>query len=43
MSAAVLALGCSGKSVITDYKAVDKSYPTFFDDFNGVGGKAYEL
>lgn len=43
MSAAVLALGSSGKSVITDYKAVEKSYPTFFDDFNGVGGKAYEL
>ncbi len=44
MSAGVLATGvCSGESIITNAKAVNKSYPTFFNDLNKVGGKAYEI
>ncbi len=44
MSASVLASGVKkGESLITDYKAVNKSYPTFFEDFVKVGGKAYEI
>ncbi len=44
MSAAVLATGVqTGDSVITNYKAVNKSYPTFFNHLNSVGGKAYEV
>ena len=43
MSAAVLALGANGSSYIVDAKAINKSYPTFFDDYNSVGGKASEV
>ena len=43
MSASVLALGTKGVSEISDYKAVEKSYPTFFLDYNSLGGKAVEL
>ena len=44
MSAAVLA-SCvkQGESIITNAKAVNKSYPTFFEDLIKVGGKAYEV
>lgn len=38
MSAAMLALGVEGESIITDAQAVNKSYPTFFDDYAKVGG-----
>ncbi len=44
MSAAVLATGVKeGESVITNAKAVNKSYPSFFLDLVKVGGKAYEI
>jgi 3-phosphoshikimate 1-carboxyvinyltransferase len=43
MAGAVMATATQGKSVINFAQAVNKSYPTFFEDFNGVGGKAYEL
>ncbi len=43
MSTAVLGAGADGESVILDAKAVNKSYPTFFEDFIKVGGVAYEL
>ncbi len=44
MSSAVLAAGVSnGTSVITNAKAVNKSYPTFFEDFIKLGGKANEI
>lgn len=40
MSAAVLSCLVKGNVTITDYKAVEKSYPHFFDDFVKMGGKA---
>ncbi|MBR2499086.1 MAG: 3-phosphoshikimate 1-carboxyvinyltransferase [Clostridia bacterium] len=44
MSSAVLALGAFGdKSIITNANAVAKSYPTFFNDYNYLGGKANEI
>lgn len=43
MSAAVLSLGAKGESEIIDAGAVAKSYPNFFEDYNRLGGKAYEL
>lgn len=43
MASAVLASMASGQSVITDAQAVNKSYPTFFDDFCKLGGKANEF
>ncbi len=43
MSSAVLACVAQGVSKITCAQAVNKSYPTFFDDYCKVGGKAYEI
>jgi 3-phosphoshikimate 1-carboxyvinyltransferase len=40
MSAAILSSECSLPVDITDYKAVEKSYPHFFNDFNSLGGNA---
>ena len=42
MSAAVLAAFAEGESVITDKDCVKKSYPSFWEDFEKVGGK-YEV
>ena len=39
MSAAVLATVAKGESEIIGAEAVNKSYPTFFEDFTKVGGK----
>ncbi len=38
MSASILSTLCKEKIEITDYKAVEKSYPDFFADFNKIGG-----
>ena len=38
MAAAILGAGVTGESVITDARAIDKSYPTFFEDYIKVGG-----
>lgn len=43
MSTAILALGADGVSEITDAQAINKSYPTFFKDYNLLGGKASEI
>lgn len=43
MAGAVMATLANGKSVIKTAQAVNKSYPTFFKDYNSVGGKAYEI
>lgn len=40
MSTAILSCECSLPVDITDYKAVEKSYPHFFEDFNSLGGRA---
>ena len=40
MSAAILSCECSLPVDIKDYKAVEKSYPHFFEDFNSLGGNA---
>lgn len=38
MSGAILSTLCKSNVIITDYKAVEKSYPHFFKDFNQMGG-----
>ncbi len=38
MSAAVMALCSGGEVIITNAEAVNKSYPSFFDDFVSLGG-----
>lgn len=38
MSGAILSSICKSAVTITDYKAVEKSYPHFFKDFNQMGG-----
>ena len=43
MSAAVLGAGAVGDTFITDAQAVNKSYPTFFEDFCKVGGITYDI
>ncbi len=43
MSAAILSSECSLDVDITDYKAVEKSYPHFFNDFNSLGGNAHVI
>ena len=40
MSAAILALNAQNESLILQAEAVNKSYPTFFEDYNSLGGKA---
>lgn len=40
MSAAVASVKCKTQVIIKDAFAVAKSYPTFFEDFNSVGGEA---
>ena len=40
MTAAVAAAVCAGPVTFQGAQAVNKSYPTFFDDFNRLGGKA---
>ncbi len=42
MASAVLSSVACGESEIVQADAVNKSYPTFFDDFNSLGGKASE-
>ncbi len=43
MAASILSILCKNDVVITEYKAVEKSYPHFFDDFNKMGGKSNVL
>ncbi len=43
MAAAVLATAVLGESIVTDSRAVDKSYPTFYEDLRKIGGIAYEV
>ena len=40
MAAAVASLRCKGDVIIRNAQAVSKSYPSFFDDYNRLGGKA---
>ena len=40
MAAAILSTLCKSNVIITDYKAVEKSYPHFFKDFVTMGGSA---
>ena len=42
MSSAVLAAFATGKSTVTEWECVKKSYPNFWEDFEKVGGK-YEV
>ena len=40
MAFAVLSAYANGETVIEGYNAVNKSYPTFFEDFKSLGGIA---
>ena len=40
MAFSVAALEAQGKTIITDAQSINKTYPTFFDDYNSLGGKA---
>lgn len=40
MSFAVAALNARGETEITDAMSINKSYPTFFEDYNSIGGRA---
>lgn len=43
MAAAVAAVKCEGNVIIRNAEAVNKSYPSFFEDYNRLGGKARVL
>lgn len=40
MAAAIAATACENETVINGCEAVDKSFPTFFEEFSRLGGKA---
>lgn len=40
MAFSIAALMAEGETVITDAQSINKTYPTFFDDYNSLGGKA---
>ncbi len=43
MAAAIAAIRADGPVTISDYQAIEKSYPTFFRDYQRVGGQYDEL
>ena len=43
MAAAVLAQKCSSPVVVTDAQAINKSYPTFFETLQSIGGAPHVL
>ena len=43
MAAAVASCGCTAPVIISGAEAVNKSYPTFFEDFAALGGEVYEV
>jgi len=43
MSAAIASTVCTEPVTITGAEAVSKSYPGFFRDFKGLGGKINEI
>lgn len=40
MAFSAAALCAEGETIITDAQSINKTYPTFFDDYNSLGGKA---
>ena len=40
MSAAILALRCEGDVVLSKAESINKSYPSFYEDYNKIGGSA---
>lgn len=40
MAFSIAALCAEGKTVITDANSINKTYPSFFEDYNRLGGKA---
>jgi 3-phosphoshikimate 1-carboxyvinyltransferase len=39
MAFSVLAAYAKGETTILGFDAINKSYPTFFEDFKGIGGQ----
>ncbi len=40
MSLSAAAVGCDGDIIISDMESINKSYPSYFEDFKKLGGKA---
>ena len=40
MAFSVAGANATGKTVIDDRESINKSYPTFFEDYHKIGGKA---
>lgn len=43
MAFSIAALCADGETTITDAYSINKTYPTYFDDYNSLGGKAYVI
>lgn len=43
MAFSVLAAAAEGDTVITGFSAINKSYPTFFEDYESLGGNTYVI
>ena len=43
MSLSVASVGSSGDIIISDKESVNKSYPTFFEDLQSLGGVAHVI
>lgn len=41
MAFSVAAMFAAADTAISDAESINKSYPSFFDDYNSVGGKAF--
>ncbi|MDR0914826.1 MAG: 3-phosphoshikimate 1-carboxyvinyltransferase [Oscillospiraceae bacterium] len=42
MATAIAALLCDGKTTVTDSESIEKSYPTFWDEYTRLGGRLEE-
>ena len=43
MALAMASVRCSGTITLTDRESINKSYPTFFDDMEKLGGKIHVI
>ncbi len=43
MAFSIAALAAQGESIISDWECINKTYPTFFEDYNSLGGKAHVI
>jgi 3-phosphoshikimate 1-carboxyvinyltransferase len=43
MAASIIALRCKNPITLTNAEVVKKSYPTFYEDYQSLGGEIYEI